>query len=97
MSLTSENSKIQGGNDIPPKIKQQIIRKHLEKHYEQWPDTPLPALQGKTPREAVNSRSGKKEVESIVKMMENRSGDEENDLFYDFNKLRRTLGLQEVE
>ena len=70
-------------------------QKYLDGHYRKWPDTPLPALRGKTPREcAANPRARAKVVE-LLKYLENRearwvSGHEKP---YDFGWLWKDLGL----
>ncbi|GFP25213.1 hypothetical protein HKBW3S25_00671, partial [Candidatus Hakubella thermalkaliphila] len=64
---------------------------------QKWIDQPVPALGGKTPREAVRSKRGKKKVEELLKFFENieerrrRAGES----WYDVNKLRKMLGLRE--
>ena len=39
--------------DIPKEVQRQILHQYLAKHYETWPGIPLPALEGKSPIEAV--------------------------------------------
>jgi hypothetical protein len=62
-------------------------------HYEQWLDEPLPALSGRTPRQAVRSKLGREQVDIVLRTMENheqRAGGEP----FDFRPLRHTLGLE---
>jgi hypothetical protein len=40
-------------SDIPKDVQRQIIHQYLAKHYETWPEISLPALEGKSPLEAV--------------------------------------------
>jgi hypothetical protein len=37
-------------------MQRQLIHQYLAKHYETWPATPLPALGGKSPLEAVKDK-----------------------------------------
>lgn len=57
-------------SDIPPEMQRQIIHEYLLKHYENWPETPLPALGGKSPLKAVKTKKGRKEVIELLKSIE---------------------------
>ncbi len=48
----------------------------MRKHWEEWPDMALPALQGKTPREAVRDELGRQQVKALLEDAEQtfRSG-----------------------
>jgi hypothetical protein len=82
-------------NSIPREKQKEIISGILEQHYAAWPDKPLPALDGKTPREAANTYLGRKRLAEILKTIEN--GEERKrrggEAFYDVSKLRRELGV----
>lgn len=43
------------------------LRDILTRHYEAWVDEKLPALQGKTPREAVRTAGGREEVDALIR------------------------------
>ena len=43
----------------------------MQKHMSAWPDQEIPALGGKTPREAVKTKAGREKVIGLVKDMEN--------------------------
>ncbi len=80
---------------IPPEVEKALIEQALENHYRTWPDTPLPALGGKTPRQAVRTPAGRRKVERLLMDFEN---DAEHARCagrpaYDFSRLRRELGL----
>jgi hypothetical protein len=80
---------------VPPEIANPLIEQMLDRHYSTWPDTPLPALGGKTPREAVRTAEGRRQVENLLLDFENQS---EHDRragrpAYDFSRIRRELGL----
>ena len=59
--------------EIPPEIAQQLMRDHLDRHYRETLDAPLPALGGKSPRQAVRTPAGRKKVIEWLKYLENRS------------------------
>lgn len=49
-----------------PEVRNKIIAVYREQ-WRQWVDTPLSALKGKTPRQAVQSASGRETVEALLK------------------------------
>ncbi len=92
------NDRPQGGADeIPSEIARQILRDHMDRHYRETLDAPIPALGGKSPRQAVRTAAGREKVVDWLKMLENRSaahgegpiGD------YDFGWIWAELGLQD--
>lgn len=48
----------------------QIAREAIAEHYRSWADSPLPVLQGESPRDAVASGIGQKIVEELLKDIE---------------------------
>lgn len=80
---------------LPPGVESKLILRLKAEHYEKWPDLPLPALNGKTPREAMKSEVGRRQLEEVLRGMENaeaRDGKQDAAAF-DFSSLRKTLGL----
>lgn len=84
-------------DEIPPEIARQLMRDHLDKHYRETLDAPIPALSGKSPRQAVRTAAGREQVVEWLKMLENRSaGHGEGPIAeYDFGWMWVELGLQE--
>ncbi len=73
----------------------QFILDFKTRHYATWADEPLPALQGKTPREAVQTREGRKAVDTLIKTMENAEQRLPSEAArYDFSALRTELDLE---
>lgn len=70
-----------------------IIVKMKERHYEKWLDMALPALRGKTPREAAQTKPGRAQLEAMVKNIEMIESHMPPSERYDVNKLRAALGL----
>jgi hypothetical protein len=73
-----------------------IVMEHLEKHYASWPDIALPALGGRTPREAIQSEEGRAAVETLLRDFENAAarGKARGQTVYDFSRLRQELGME---
>lgn len=84
-------------DEIPPEIARQLMRDHLDKHYRETLDAPIPVLGGKSPRQAVRTAGGREKVIDWLKMLENRSaGHREGPIAeYDFGWMWVELGLQD--
>lgn len=84
-------------DEIPPEIAHQMMRDHLDKHYRETLDAPIPALGGKSPRQAGRTAAGREKVIEWLKMLENRSaGHGEGPIAeYDFGWIWVELGLLE--
>ncbi len=91
------NGPSDAADEIPPEIARQLMRDHLDKHYRETLDAPIPALGGKSPRQAVRTPAGREMVIEWLKMLENRSaGHGEGPIAeYDFGWMWVELGLQE--
>lgn len=75
---------------------QEMMRQVLERQWEGWVKEKIPALDGKTPFQAVRTPEGREMVEALLLQFE-RSGPEPSGHGYDFNRLRRKLGLRTHE
>ncbi len=77
-------------------IQQRLLNQVQDEHYSKWPYTPLPALDGQTPREAIRIAAGKQRVIDLLKMFENEEehNRREGEAWYDFAKLRASLGIE---
>lgn len=86
----------EAADEIPPEIARQLMRDHLDKHYRETLDAPIPALGGKSPRQAVRTAAGRDKVIDWLKMLENRSaGHGEGPIAeYDFGWMWSELGLE---
>ena len=80
---------------IPTEVERDIILQMKARHYATWPDDPLPALGGKTARQAVKTASGRKAVLDLIRDMEHGEAREakQGHPAFDFTPLRKTLGL----
>jgi hypothetical protein len=54
----------------PPPETQAMLTEFLTEHYRDWPDHPLPALAGRTPRHAARLKTQRAKVVAIVKDLE---------------------------
>jgi hypothetical protein len=69
----------------------------MDRHYRDTLDQPVPALGGKTPRQAVCTAAGRKKVVEWLELIENRSvGHPDASLSdYDFRWMWDELGIAE--
>jgi hypothetical protein len=83
-------------DEVPPAAAAEIVQAFYERHYRGWLDEPLPALDGRTPREAASLKSARPKVIALLKDMENLSARErlEGRPAYDFGWMWGQLGLE---
>jgi hypothetical protein len=74
----------------------EIVQAFYERHYRGWLDEPLPALAGRTPREAARLKSARPKIVALLKDMEAHSARErrEGRPAYDFSWMWGHLGLE---
>ena len=77
-------------------IARQLMQEHLDKHYRETLDAPIPALGGKSPRQAVRSAVGRQKVIGWLKLLENRTAKHGDGPIaeYDFRWMWAELGLE---
>jgi hypothetical protein len=73
----------------------QTLQQMMDKHRATWPDTPVPALRGMTPRRAAKDPAGRELLESLLLDFESRNrqapgGFEQVDVA----NLRKDLGME---
>lgn len=83
-------------SDIPAEVQRDVITQYKEQHYRTWPDIALPALGGKTPRQAAKTPKGKNLLDELLRDFQKREEQERQRGrgFYDINRLRQELGLK---
>jgi hypothetical protein len=81
---------------LPPEVEREVLEKVIDEHYRKWPDMRIPALNGKTPREAVKTAKGRAQVVELLKLFENGEDRKRRDGFasYDISKLKKELGVE---
>jgi hypothetical protein len=72
---------------------QDAIRAIVERQWDGWVDEHIPALDGRTPRDAVRRPEGREKVEALLLDFERSTSRTDHDA-YDFDRLRRKLGLR---
>jgi hypothetical protein len=70
-------------------------KKMMEEHWKNWFDQPIPALKGKTPRQAAKTKEGRERLEALLVEYETRDrrSAKENLIGPDVAALRRELGM----
>lgn len=100
-SLTggSDRSEELAADEIPPEVAVQIVRESLDRHYRQCISDEIPMLDGKTPRQAARSKSGRAKLVQWLKYIENgetrRATDQEQEP-YDFGWMWSELGVSDL-
>lgn len=56
--------------EVPPDIAREVIHAHMDRHYRDTLDQPIPALKGKTPRQAVKTAAGRRLVREWLLLLE---------------------------
>jgi hypothetical protein len=84
-------------DEIPPEVRHKLISEYMEQHTAKWPDMALPALDGKTPRQAVKTAAGRLKVSALLRDFENIEGHKRQtgEPYCDVARLRAELGLKE--
>lgn len=97
MAEEQDELNLDDADEVPPEIARQIIQEHMNRHYRETLDAPIPALGGKSPRQAARSKAGRAKVVDWLKKLENNSAKHRNDAIeeYDFGWMWVELGLQE--
>lgn len=97
MAEEQDELDLEDADEIPPEIARQIVRGHMDRHYRETLDAPIPALGGKSPNQAVRSKEGRVKVVEWLKKLENNSAMHQNEAIeeYDFGWMWAELGLQE--
>jgi len=92
-SLKKEGRPISEG--LSPVFQERIHKQFMDKHFSDWINTPLPALNGQTPRSAVRSPEGRRKVETLLKDFENTEEHQKKDgeHWYDIGKVKKILGF----
>ena len=74
-----------------PEVQQQL-QEMARQHWQAWLDTPLPALEDRTPREAVLTTTGKERLQALLAQFEHDNASPEP-FSPDVSALRESLGL----
>lgn len=83
---------VSGSQANTPEVQAAVLQFKSD-HYATWPDHPLPALDGKTPRQAMRTQKGRAAVERLLAEIEHREQASPPAVRYDVDALRTALGL----
>ena len=83
---------------VPKRVEREVAQRFLDTHYRNWLDEKIPALGGKTPREAVRDFEGREQLVALLKELENREARRAKDtgVGYDALWLWRELGIENL-
>jgi hypothetical protein len=78
---------------LSPEVEREAIAEMMRRHEESWPDVELPALAGRTPRQAASEPELRPELEALLDDFAWQQRRQDAGLAMDLARLRRTLGL----
>ena len=83
---------------VPRRIEREALRRYLDSHYRSWLDEKIPALGGKTPREAARDFEGRAQLIELLKDLENLEARRAKDTGVGFDALWlwRELGIDHL-
>jgi len=93
--LAAAESSPPGCEEIPSEVEEALVREVMATQRAEWLDTPLPALGGKSPRQASHDPGLREQLEELLKAveyMEERKR-REGQPYIDVADMRRELGL----
>jgi hypothetical protein len=71
----------------------EMVREMKERHYAEWLHQAIPALGGKTPREAAKTKRGREQLDTLLNDLEFTERNQPEPVRFNVRKLRRALGL----
>lgn len=95
-SRTPKKKKTESHDEIPLELQQQIIQQYKAEHYEKWISMPIPALNGKTPLQAVKLKTMRPKVIELLKQMERgeaKQAQQSGIPAFDIGFVRQLIGL----
>ncbi|MEO6326709.1 MAG: hypothetical protein ABIQ65_18945, partial [Thermoanaerobaculia bacterium] len=93
-SFLDEEASPPSAEPKPPSADEiEAMGRYLADHYTRWMDDKLPALRGKTPRQAVRTKKGKLAVSEMLDDIERLNETQVGSEWVDIDAMRRELGL----
>lgn len=83
----------EAADEISEEAQAQILGPIMQQHVDSWIDEPIPALKGKTPRQAVKTKAGRGKVAVMLKDQESSLQRQPGGELVDFSHVYRELGL----
>lgn len=88
------------GEKLSPEEEAVLMENFLDEHYHKWIDTPIAAVERKSPRQASRSKQGREKVCSLLKSIENmelRAMHERGKRPYDTSWMWEALGITDLK
>jgi hypothetical protein len=84
---------------VPPEVEAQVLGKVLHRHFTEWLDQPVPALDGRTPRAAVRDPRLRPRLIQLLRETENHQDHarREGRAWYDIGWMWTELGIARTE
>lgn len=73
---------------------QELLSQQRDRYWESWLDTPIPALDDRTPRQAARTAAGRERLDALFAEFAWRDGRSDNPMSPDVPALRAKLGLR---
>ncbi|MFO7947559.1 MAG: antitoxin Xre/MbcA/ParS toxin-binding domain-containing protein, partial [Armatimonadota bacterium] len=80
-------------SEVTPEMASQL-EQYLHRHYISWLDTPLAALDGKTPREACDTEAGRRKVAMLIRTIPAPEGNAGVQVEVPRREMLQQLGLE---
>jgi hypothetical protein len=95
VAMERREGKGEGTKPLKNEAARAMLASVMQKFMSAWPDQAIPALGGKTPREAVATKAGREKVLDLIKEMENGEARKKKagEPFIDLGPLRGELGI----
>ncbi len=95
MAMERREGKDEALKPVKDEVSRAMPASVMQKYMLAWPDTEIPALGGKSPREAMKTTTGREKVIEIIKNMENAEARKKkaDKPFIDLRPVRRELGI----
>jgi hypothetical protein len=84
---------------LSPANAETAVKQVLDRHYRETLKSPVPMLGGRTPKQAVRSKSGRQQVVEWLKYLENQSthrAEASGEPSYDFTWMWKALGIKDL-
>ncbi|MBN2380736.1 SEC-C domain-containing protein [candidate division WOR-3 bacterium] len=94
-----EVGRVKSKREIPTEIERKIYETEMRKYSEKWLEMEIPALDNKTPLEAIKTKKGREQVRELLKLIENTEEARKRDgePFFDTTYLWKRLNIDPEE
>ena len=93
-SMIGRSTKAAAAPRVTTAEERAMVREVKERHYARWLNDAIPALEGKTPRQAARTKSGRERLKALLDEIELNESHQPEDERVNVGKMRRLLGLE---